>query len=526
MSETALHTLCGSHSHSQNGVRNSSDFVVYGCSSLPDQGVLDTRELVHLQSKEAPPDASNEKLLVEIFNVVREYTTAEIAKNNKTKVFKAPLTSTPILVLSADSYSHSVQSSMSDLTSTESQSFFDHTDIRHNPNEHLAIKPNYPKLRDAAEAQGIDSVTFKKGIDATDLTAPGISLQKEDAENLEETLEYTRTAKYSEAVMRDRLWDSLIFKKPTQDWWNMDVRVERFPEYRMQTIKHLDTASTASITTEKGRKRGQKSINPPGTVTRFPSRIFAPAQVSVPLKSIPNIQLPKMNLYIKFDSLYLLLDRLFLRDKDRESIFNLPVARLFWNPDNDDFHCCPYLLIEIKSYPDPASYLYTMEKAVNYLTLHASTILYEWLKLLWLSSGAHEFEVRKDLEIHMFAAVGHTVRHLFCRIRPPKPDDRGRVRYEAVKRQDYDLTIDHDRSGFNTMHQSIQACSHFYGNMYKEAICKALQSGISPDTTDSNDIYFAYSQRDGKRFYMMKRGDPGMCVTMSRTAFWTRLVIK
>jgi hypothetical protein len=152
--------------------------------------------------------------------------------------------------------------------------------------------------------------------------------------------------------MRDMLWDSQIFKKPTEDWWNIDVRVKRFPEYRMQTINRLDKASTAS-TTEKGWKRAQKSINPPGTITRFPSRIFTPTQVSLPLKPMPNIRLPKVNLYIKFDNVYFLLDRLFLTGKHRQSIFNLPVACLFWHPDNGDFHCCPYLLIKIKSYSDP-----------------------------------------------------------------------------------------------------------------------------------------------------------------------------
>jgi hypothetical protein len=106
-----------------------------------------------------------------------------------------------------------------------------------------------------------------------------------------------------------------------------------------------------------------------------------------------------------------------------------------------------------------------MEKAANYLTLYTSTILYEWLKLLWLGAGAHEFEVRKDLEIHMFAAVSHTIRHLFCRVRPPKADDRERVRYETVKGRDYDLTDEQHRNDFNSMHQYIQARSHFYGCM-------------------------------------------------------------
>jgi hypothetical protein len=261
MSETVLPTSpctprrVHSHSHQNGG----------GSSSSHDQrrSVLDSGERVkHLQSKEAPPDAPNEQLLIDIFSVVREYTIAEMAKSNKTKVFKATLAcSTPTIpVLSADSYSSSVQTSMSDLTSTESRSFFNHTDIRYNPNESLAINPNLPKLRDAAKAQGIDSVTFAKGTDATDLTATAISLRKEDAEHLEETLEHTRTIKYSEAVMRDKLWNSQIFKKPTQDWWNMDVRVERFPEYRMQIIKRIDTASTASITTEKGGRRVKSQL--------------------------------------------------------------------------------------------------------------------------------------------------------------------------------------------------------------------------------------------------------------------------
>jgi hypothetical protein len=398
---------------------------------------------------------------------------------------------------------------MGDLTSTEARSFFDHADIRYNSNEFFDIEPNHPTLRDAAEAQGIDSVTFEQGIDATDLTAPGISLQKKDAVHLKQILERTRNKSHSEAWMRQMLWDWQIFKQPTHDWWKLDVRVEQSPEYRMQTVKLLDMTSTALITTEKGPKRGQTSINPPGTVTRFPSHIFAPTQDFLPLKPMPDIRLPKKNLYIKFDSVYFLVDRRFLHDKDGKSVSNLPVARLFFNPDGDDFHCCPYLLIEIKPYQTLASYDYKMEKAVNYLVLHASTILHEWLKLLWLGAGAQEFEIRKDLEIHMFAAVSHTVRHLFCRIRPPKPFDGNRVRYEAVQGRDYDLTVERVRAEFNLMHQYIQASSHFYGNMYKEAICKALQSGINPDTTDSDDIYFAYSQRDGEIFYTMKHGDPG-----------------
>jgi len=111
----------------------------------------------------------------------------------------------------------------------------------------------------------------------------------------------------------------------------------------------------------------------------------------------------------------------------------------------------------------------------------------------------------------MLVAVSHIIRH-FCRILPPKLGDRNRVRYETAKGRDCDLTDEQHRNDFNSMHQYIQARSHFYGNMYKKAICKALQSGISPDTTDSNNVYFAYSQRDGKIFYIMKHGDPGyMC---------------
>jgi hypothetical protein len=353
----------------------------------------------------------------------------------------------------------------------------------------------FPGLKYAALAQGIDSSIIEKGIERAHLTAAGISLLPEDKERLVQTLDHTRNVKWSDSIMRDKLWDTLIFEKPIEEWWRMRLRVERFVEYRIKILKCIDICT--EITTTAGLKRGQKLINPAAAVVRFPSRIISPAQTSLSPTSMPNIRLPKKNVYNNFDIVYLLIDRHFLRGKPRKTVFSLPVARLFLDPENEDFHCCPHILVEIKPYHESKSHNYTMDKAVTYLTLNASAILYEWLKLLWLGAGAQEFEVSEHLQIHMFAAVSHTVRHLFCRIRPDEKVGVDRVRYETVQGREYDLTDELQRDEFNMMHQHIQAHSHLYGNMYKEAIDNALKSGISPATTDSDEIYFAYARRKG-----------------------------
>jgi hypothetical protein len=97
-----------SSSRQNGGGKNSPDFVTPSGSSRPPNqhsDVLDEGECIKLrQFNEAPPDAPDEQLLIDIFNEVQEYVAAEMAKRKRTKVLKVPLISStpPMLILAVD----------------------------------------------------------------------------------------------------------------------------------------------------------------------------------------------------------------------------------------------------------------------------------------------------------------------------------------------------------------------------------------------------------------------------------------
>jgi hypothetical protein len=155
----------------------------------------------------------------------------------------------------------------------------------------------------------------------------------------------------------------------------------------------------------------------------------------------------------------------------------LPGVRIFWNP-KVHFHSLPILTVEAKMMGKGQTKRLLQKDARLYITPNSCTILYEWMKLWWLSEAnldTERLEGPCPILLYSATSIGDELCLFVVRLRPLiEPDRHQDMKYECVLLHKLNLSLRVDITKWAGLFNAIIAMAPRYADMYFRMVRKAM----------------------------------------------------
>ncbi len=196
---------------------------------------------------------------------------------------------------------------------------------------------------------------------------------------------------------------------------------------------------------------------------------------SLPVLSTPLQRCKKSTGYVYSDLIYA-VDMWGSKNEDFQQVVEtLPTISL----SQDKTHHGGWLLVEFKRKPSKAE-THLKDIAVRYASFTAAVLLHEKLKLCYMASeGSFAKNQYKDLNVHIFAAVGFIAYHYIHCLRPGKPGCP--VKYESYLIDTYHLNFRDNRNRFR---HTLNLLHVYHSTIIKDIEIERLKTVVALDPTE------------------------------------------
>lgn len=289
---------------------------------------------------------------------------------------------------------------------------------------------------------------------------------------IEEEIERLTTYEANEAHWRTQFWELYFFRAPISGQACLIRKTEEQRQCHSHSYK-IDQDPTSGPKLECDENIVQEIDQ----ISRFVDE-HSPPIVHGVHHSLPSntLQRCKTSTGYVYNDLVYAVDAWKLKNEDfQKAIKDLPTV----SSSQDKTHFGGWLLVEFKRKPSITE-THIKGLAVRYGSFTAAVSLHEKLKLCSMASeGSFSKAQYKDLNVHIFSAVGFTAHHYIHCLRPGNPGSP--VTYESYPIGIYHLNISSDRNHFR---HTLNLLHVYHSTIIRDTELERLQTVVALNPTE------------------------------------------